>query len=369
MRALEQEISADQDPKARILLGLWIFSVLSLVLIALGSDKDGSVSITNMAHKFYPPKHPPPPPPPPPPQEPPSPPTSSKADHEKSSEDPELEEALAIVSAKHKTVIIAFVDKAYTEGDTPMLDIFLDGFWIGEDTRKLIKHLLIVAVDQTAYDRCTLLQLHCYKLKTEGVEYDGAKKPFMSDDFMKMMWRRILFLGDVLKHGYNFIFTDMDVLWLGNPFPLLKDEHLDLQVSVDYFNGNPWSEDNPINTGFYMMRSNNKTIALYDKWYGEKDNSTRMKEQHYLYNLMRGGEFEKLGIRVRFLDTRFFSGFCENSKDVKKVSTVHANCCLSIRAKEAELIRVLDDWQRFKASNDEDKSEFQWSDHKACRNS
>lgn len=118
----------------------------------------------------------------------------------------ELEEALARASTQDKTVIIAMVNKAYVEGDKPMLDIFLDGFWLGDDTRGLVDHLLIVAADQTSFDRCTFLRLHCYKLETEGVDFVGEKL-FMSDDFIKMMWRRTLFLGDVLKHGYNFIFT------------------------------------------------------------------------------------------------------------------------------------------------------------------
>lgn len=118
-----------------------------------------------------------------------------------------LEEALAGASTENNTVIIAVANKAYTEGDKPMLDIFLDAFWLGEDTRQIKKHLLIAAVDQTAYDRCNFLGLHCYKLETEGVEFDGGEKLFMSEDFLKMMWQRTLFLGDVLKHGYNFIFT------------------------------------------------------------------------------------------------------------------------------------------------------------------
>lgn len=117
-----------------------------------------------------------------------------------------LEEALAGAATKDKTVIIAIVNKAYVEGDKPMLDIFLDGFWLGKSTAKLIKHLLIVAMDQTSYRRCKFLGLHCYKLQTEGVDFVGEKL-YMSEDFIKMMWRRTRFLGDVLKRGYNFIFT------------------------------------------------------------------------------------------------------------------------------------------------------------------
>lgn len=113
---------------------------------------------------------------------------------------------MAEASTRDKTVILAVVNKAYVEGDKPMLDVFLDGFWVGEGTRQLVKHLLIVAMDQTSYERCEFLRLHCYKLETQGVDF-GGEKLYMSEDFIKMMWRRTLFLGEVLTRGYSFIFT------------------------------------------------------------------------------------------------------------------------------------------------------------------
>lgn len=110
----------------------------------------------------------------------------------------------------NKTVIIAMVNKAYVdqdvESDTTMFDLFLSSFWLGEGTRSLIDHLLIVAVDQTAYDRCQFLGLNCYRLETDGVDF-GGEKIYMSQDFIKMMWRRTLFTLEVLKRGYNFVFT------------------------------------------------------------------------------------------------------------------------------------------------------------------
>lgn len=118
----------------------------------------------------------------------------------------ELDAALARASGHNKTLIIAIVNRAYVEGYKPMLDIFLDGLWLGEDTQGLKDHLLVGAMDQTSYRRCIFHGLHCYKLKTDGVDF-VAEKLYMSDEFIKMMWRRTLFLGDVLKRGYNFIFT------------------------------------------------------------------------------------------------------------------------------------------------------------------
>ncbi|KAI8540234.1 hypothetical protein RHMOL_Rhmol09G0246600 [Rhododendron molle] len=262
----------------------------------------------------------------------------------------ELEEVLADTSTENKTVIIAVVNKAYVEGEKSMLDLFLDSFWLGENTRVLRDHLLIVAVDQTSYERCRFLGLHCYRLETDGVDF-GGEKLFMSDDFIKMMWRRTLFLGNVLKRGYNFIFTDTDVMWLRNPFSRLNlNETFDLQISTDKFNGKERSKANQINTGFYMIRSNNKTIALFNSWYARKDNSTGMKEQDVLQTLMKERAFRDLRLSVRFLDTLYFSGFCQDSKDVR-----------AVRLREER------EGKRFKRDSTNETLTLGWSYHTACK--
>ncbi|XP_043718000.1 uncharacterized protein At1g28695-like [Telopea speciosissima] len=286
----------------------------------------------------------------------------------------ELEMALARASMVkyNKTVIIAIINKAYADGGIKgktMLELFLEGFWVGEDTRDLVDHLLLVAMDQIAFDKCKFMKLHCYKLETEGVDY-GGEKLFMSQEFIKMMWRRTLFLGDVLKRGYSFIFTDMDVMWLRNPFVRLsQNQSEDLQISCDNFNGNPESKDNYINTGFYFVRSNNKTISLFDSWYAMKDNSTGIKEQDVLIKLMYMGMFEELGLRVRILDTLYFSGFCRDSSDFNEVTIVHATCCRSMNAKVIDLMATLQDWTKYKGLTNYNTSILKWSPHSACSKS
>ncbi|EOX96542.1 hypothetical protein QUC31_005620 [Theobroma cacao] len=292
----------------------------------------------------------------------------------------ELGLALDEASTPNKTVIIAVVNKAYVEqsvrAETTMLDLFLESFWLGEGTRPLLDHLLLVTVDQTAYERCKFKRLHCYRLVTDGVDF-GGEKVYMSEEFIKMMWRRTLFLLDVLRRGYNFIFTDTDVMWLRNPFAKLSPNGTeDLQISVDTFTGDPRPELNFINTGFYYIRSNNKTISLFDTWYSQKDNSTGKKEQDVLVDLMRDGLFGQLDLRVRFLETKHFSGFCQDSGDVSAVATVHANCCRHISAKVRDLTAVLRDWKRFQAvltrypnAARNITESFRWSPHTGCWNS
>ncbi|XVF22863.1 hypothetical protein REPUB_Repub12eG0207900 [Reevesia pubescens] len=289
----------------------------------------------------------------------------------------ELESALEEASMPNKTVIIAVVNKAYVEqsvkAETTMLDLFLESFWLGDDTRALLDHLLLVTVDQTAYERCKFKRLHCYRLVTEGVDF-GGEKVYMSQDFIKMMWRRTLFLLDVLRRGYNFIFTDTDVMWLRNPFAELSlNETKDLEISVDEFLGDRLPEHNMINTGFYYIKSNNKTISLFDTWYSVKDNSTGKKEQDVLLDLLQHGIFRQLDLQVRFLPTRHFSGFCQDSSDVSAVTTVHANCCRHISAKVKDLTAVLRDWKLFKVTVTKYPKvarkitrSFRWSEHTGC---
>ncbi|GAB4840732.1 hypothetical protein Ancab_021495 [Ancistrocladus abbreviatus] len=152
---------------------------------------------------------------------------------------------------------------------------------------------------------------------------------------------------------------DTDVMWLRNPFTMLntnQTQSVNIQFSTDAFLGNPTSKYNPINTRFYH------------KWYGLKDNSTGLKEQDVLQNLTRKGVLRELNMTARFLETRHFSEFCQNSKDFVSVITVHANCCRYISAKVADLIRVLNDWKKFKGAGAQTNQtmSFQWSPYIAC---
>lgn len=166
-------------------------------------------------------------------------------------------------------------------------------------------------------------------------------------------------------------------MWLRNPFRRLSHNVTeDLQISTDEFNGDPWSPWNPINTGFYFVRSNNRTIALFETWYNSrKIYPSRMKEQDVLAKMKRQGTLAELGLVVRCLDVLYFSGFCSDSRDVTAVATVHANCCKTIRAKVADLRNVLRDWKSYRSSSssysskEETVESFEWSEHVSCKNS
>lgn len=117
----------------------------------------------------------------------------------------ELLQVLERASLPDKTVIITTLNAAWAEPNS-MVDMFLESFDGGDNIKKLVNNLVIVALDQSSYDRCESIHQHCYQLRTEGVDFSG-EKVFLTDDYLKMMWRRIEFLGAVLEQGYSFLFT------------------------------------------------------------------------------------------------------------------------------------------------------------------
>lgn len=104
-----------------------------------------------------------------------------------------------------KTVILTTLNEAWAAPNT-IIDLFLESFRIGHRTRRLLNHLVIVALDHKAYVRCMQLHTHCFALVTEGVDFH-KEAYFMTPAYLKMMWRRIDFLRSVLEMGYSFVFT------------------------------------------------------------------------------------------------------------------------------------------------------------------
>lgn len=158
---------------------------------------------------------------------------------------------------------------------------------------------------------------------------------------------------------------DTDVLWLTNPFSIpSSNETIDFQNSTDHFNG---SDPNHLNNGISIVRSNNKTISMFDYWYAARKDYVGLNEQEVLTTLVKNGLFKDLGLSFKFFDTLYFSAFCENSRDVGAVVTVHANCCgRTISVKVADLTTVIHDWKRAKSLSANETSTFRWSEYLAC---
>ncbi|XP_073276932.1 uncharacterized protein At4g15970-like isoform X2 [Primulina huaijiensis] len=245
-----------------------------------------------------------------------------------------------------KTVIITTLNAAWTEPNS-IFDLFLESFRIGNQTHHLLDHVVVAALDETAYARCLAVKLHCFILTTSGVDFTGEAH-FMSEDYLKMMWRRIDFLRVVLQLGFNFVFSDADVMWLRDPFPRFYP-NADFQIACDHYFENLDSTNvgNSPNGGFNYVKSNNKTIKFYKFWYMGKDYFPGRHDQDVLNMIKMDPYVANLEMEIRFLNTAYFGGFCEPSKDLDLVITMHANCCIGLDNKIHDIQMVIDDWKRY----------------------
>ncbi|KAI4313462.1 hypothetical protein L6164_026444 [Bauhinia variegata] len=224
-----------------------------------------------------------------------------------------LEKVLKDAAMEDKTVILTTLNEAWATPNS-VIDLFLESFRTGEHTRS--------DFHEEAY--------------------------FMSPVYLKMMWRRIDFLRSVLEMGYNFVFTDADIMWFRDPFPRFYAD-ADFQIACDYFKGNPDDLANIPNGGFNFAKSSNRSIEFYKFWYSSREKYPGFHDQDVL-NFIKDHPFiRNLGLKMKFLDTASFGGLCEPSKDLNEVCTMHANCCFGMDTKINDLRVMLEDWKHYLA--------------------
>ena len=158
-------------------------------------------------------------------------------------------------------------------------------------------------------------------------------------------------------------------MWFRDPFPhFYKD--MDFQIACDHFSGNSTDiESNSPNGGFNFVKSNNRSIEFYKFWYSSREKYPGLHDQDVFNRIKLHPFLTDIGLKMRFLDTAFFGGFCQPSEDLNKVCTMHANCCIGLDSKIHDLRIMLEDWRQFLSLPPTLKrsSTLSWSVPQNCR--
>ncbi|KAK8470416.1 hypothetical protein PHAVU_004G142100 [Phaseolus vulgaris] len=276
-----------------------------------------------------------------------------------------LENILRNASMKDKTVIITTLNDAWAEPGS-IFDLFLESFRVGNQTQRLLNHLVVITYDPKTHARCLARHNFCYQVDTKEGNFTGEMF-YMSPNYLQLIWGRAKFLGSVLEMGYNFLFTDTDIMWLRDPFGLFYED-ADFQIACDFFNGNSSDISNFPNGGFKYMRSNERTIWFIKFWINARIYFPGFGEQAVFNMVKLHPLIAHMKVKIRFLSTKYFGGFCEPSKDLNQVSTMHANCCIGIENKVNDLKILLEDWKRYMALSDNDRQHlnFSWTVPQRC---
>ncbi|XP_072990912.1 uncharacterized protein At4g15970-like isoform X1 [Typha latifolia] len=257
-----------------------------------------------------------------------------------------------------KTVILTEVNEAWAAPNS-LLDAFFESFRIGEGIAHLLQHVIIVAMDPKAFAQCKLVHPHCYMLRVEGVNLT-SEKTFGSKDFLELVWTKVKLQQSILQLGYNFLFTDLDVMWFRNPFEIIEPS-TDFMLSCDVFLGNAEDVRNYPNTGFIYMKSNKKDIKVLKYWNKARKQYPTMNEQN-VFNKIKHELVAKIPVKMQFVDTKYLGGFCNYGKDLNEIRTMHSNCCVGLQAKLHDLHMILDEWKNYTALPvaEREKGGFTW---------
>ena len=145
---------------------------------------------------------------------------------------------------------------------------------------------------------------------------------------------------------FFFFFQDADIMWFRDPFPRFYSD-ADFQIACDHFVGDSDDVQNRPNGGFNYVKSNNRSIEFYKFWYSSHETYPGYHDQDVL-NIIKFHPFiMEIGLKMKFLDTAYFGGLCEPSKDLNQVCTMHANCCYGLNSKLNDLRIMLQDWKQF----------------------
>ena len=261
-----------------------------------------------------------------------------------------LAELLRRAATEDNTIIMAFTNEAWTAPGS-LLDIFLESFRVGVKTEPLLKHLVIVAVDVKAFERCQHVHPLCYSLATDNGNFTAAQS-FMSKDYLEMVWVRNKFMGRVVALGHNVVFTDVDIVWFRNPL-LRVPVGADIAVSCDAFYGdNPYYLQKFANTGLLHVKPSARTSAFFRDWYEARTRFPGYNDQP-VFDKVKNELAARHRVTVQFVDTVYLGSQCQpRRKDFRQLCTFHANCLIGLHSKTAKLVGVLDEWKQFKAKEE-----------------
>lgn len=146
-------------------------------------------------------------------------------------------------------------------------------------------------------------EAHAYiKANTSMVSYQmtsgvvgnvtGESSDFRSKQFNLITAKKKEAVHNILKLGYDVLFTDTDVALLRNPMPYLLWDNIDYVHSLnavctqrEFWKFKTSKEEG--NTGFYFVRSNNQTIKLWELAYEAALKSPKLDDQAVFWNVIR----------------------------------------------------------------------------------
>ncbi|KAL9457951.1 hypothetical protein AB3S75_006906 [Citrus x aurantiifolia] len=272
-----------------------------------------------------------------------------------------LLQLLRRTTMQDRTVIITMVGQEWASPGS-VLDLFLESFRIGEETKPLLNHLLIVALDSKAFQYCKTVHPHCFYLSNSSTRYTKKKQ-------LSLPQLRNRFWQEVIELAYSVVFTEVDVMWLRNPI-LQVDCLKEMTIACDVYSDDLQNISYVKDGGFFYLKSNAIT-SEYFKYqdmtrilFPDSQNRTLCEE-----TVVNEELFETLSLRINYMEQDRYGGFCQQNINMDTICTVRANCCDDTESKLHDLKLLLEDWRSFTKKNSLRGSSppYTWRAHSKCK--
>eukprot|EP01036_Dinobryon_divergens_P022081 gene22081-30316_t len=149
-----------------------------------------------------------------------------------------------------------------------------------------------------------------------------AAKFYMDDTFARLMWFKTTSVYLALVAGFNVLFQDVDLVWLKDPFHYFLDLHYDL-LFMDDGQISPRYTPFYVNSGFYFVQYNNRTLFLFEKMIKCGASEIQRTHSHQQVLIRHISEAHHLyGLSVYLLDMdQFPSGqrYHENKPFIRRI--------------------------------------------------
>ena len=148
--------------------------------------------------------------------------------------------------------------------------------------RRLGDHpaIYIIAEDQETYDyfnskppmtKVTIFQAAKYE--------ENSTLAFDSSAYKNFVNKRPRYILDILKRGHNVLFSDVDIVWIANPYGFFQ-ETFDIHILQDQ--GPP--KPTIFCAGFVMYQATNATIQFVERWIAEINHFEESRPDQELLN-------------------------------------------------------------------------------------
>lgn len=178
----------------------------------------------------------------------------------------------------------------------------------------------------------------CYDDQSELLKMIGNSRAFGDEEFQKHMFFQNAIIQDMLALGCDFLFQDVDLVWLESPFEYFKEnETYDIEFMYD--GKNRWHAPLHANTGFIYFRNRAVTRQFWDIIYQNYDRVIQIHSQQSPLNKFLG-LLQNRGLKVNILPEDYFAnGHLFYPKEDKisrlpdKPKVVHCSWTLNIQQK------------------------------------